>query len=269
MLERCPYYELCDSNTRQIRGNSEYYCMGSLNWEFCHQFKDKSLSGEIPGFGRDNEIIHVARTIFRSISAELQIPFKILLISNNGEILYRDRDWKETYLLVAQNLIRYMIDSIEVGEYITLISSNNFLLFKILDSITLVCLTRTSLEGLINHLEEKYTDYQALLEEYISNHPISTSAKEKTSSDEGRILQMLSNLQAKLQAINPEMIIKDLHEIQDKILNYFSWNRIFYEIASIIEKLEKFPSQDELNNDEKEEILGKIREWQEQVKFFS
>jgi hypothetical protein len=66
MLERCPYYEICDGEIRHARGNGEYYCLGTINWEYCTQFKGFALTGEMT-FSKikDNnaEIVNIARNM--------------------------------------------------------------------------------------------------------------------------------------------------------------------------------------------------------------
>jgi len=66
MLEKCPYYENCEGEIRHVRGNSEKFCLGMINWEFCTQFKEFELSGERnPSRVKSNntEIINIARNM--------------------------------------------------------------------------------------------------------------------------------------------------------------------------------------------------------------
>ncbi|MHA1277294.1 MAG: hypothetical protein ACTSQI_17230 [Candidatus Helarchaeota archaeon] len=266
MLERCPYYENCSGTIRNIRGNREYYCLGSLNWEFCPQFKDYLLTGESnKGFGRDETIQQVARTIFLELKNKSQSSLIISLISSQGKVIYCDRRWTETYLLVTQNIVRYLIDSIKVGEYIKLQNAYNFLFMKIHDEIMLICMTQTKLEPLINFFQEKFPDYKSRLDNYLKQHPLKDENKSDLPPEKNSVLELFTNIQHKLETTQVDLIIHDLYKIQEKISNFFSWNKIFYEISVLIEELEAIPVQHQLNPQERTDILKKIRVWQEKI----
>ncbi len=267
MLERCPYYEKCSRTIRNVRGNREYYCLGSLNWEFCPQFKDYLLMGEsIAGFGRDEEIRQIGRTIYHEIHNKLQLPLIIALISVQGEILHRDRRWTETYLLVTQNLVRYLIDSIQVGQFFKLENANNFLFMKIHSKVMLVCMIEAKPDELIESLQDKLDDYESKIDEYLSMHPITIEKEASYSPERNLVLELFTELQEKLQSTGAELIVRDLYRIQEKISDFFSWNKIFYEISILIEELEQVSASNELNNQERSEILEKIKEWQEKIR---
>jgi len=267
MLERCPYYERCDADTRQSRGNGEYYCLGSLNWEFCSQFQHYSLTGEsIKGYSRDDEVKQIAMTIHRNLKSKLQAPLILSLITRQGEILYRDRQWSEKNLLVAQNLVRYMVDTIDFGEFFKLQNGDHFLFLKVHEDIVLICGTKIELGEIIKIVKENLMEHQTDLENYLKDHPIALEMESPPSFEENLILGLFKDLQRKLEVINPKMIIDDLMKIKEKISDLFSWNRIFYEISILIERLEGYPVQTELNRQEKEEILKKIEDWREKVR---
>ncbi|HUX98773.1 MAG TPA: hypothetical protein VMV49_04420 [Candidatus Deferrimicrobium sp.] len=264
MLERCPYYELCNINTRIKNGNKEYYCLGSANWEFCSQFQEYSLLGDsYLGFGVDPEIKRIAKMISGNIRSNLQIPLSISFVATQGEILYRDPKWDDSELVFIQHLVRYMTDSVEIGEFYTLKNKENTLFMKIHEKIIIICKVKNSLEKIIKMLTENLMNYQKELETYLNDHPISF---EMETPEENAVLSMFEDLQKKLLDISPQTIIQDLSKIQDKISEFFSWNRIFYEISLLIEKLEQLPIQNELKSREKKEILEKIRKWQDKLR---
>jgi hypothetical protein len=264
MLERCPYYERCNIDTRQLRGNGEYYCLGAANWEFCVQFQEFSLLGDsFLGFGVDSEIKRIAKMISSNLRTNLQISLSISLVASQGEVLYRDPQWNEGELIITQNLVRYMSGSIELGECYKLQNKENILLMRIQQNIVLVCKVNEDLEKLIKVLTTNLSNYQKELDTYLIDHPI--SAEIETPEDD-TILSMFEELQKKLEDINPQTIIQDLNQIKEKISEFFSWNRIFYEISILIEKLEKSPTQNELKSREKKEILEKIRKWQDKIR---
>ena len=266
MLEHCPNYNRCDANTRQVRGSSEHYCLGSLNWEFCPQFKDILLSGGVlHGFGRDEDIIQVARSICRIIHSKLQKPLIIAILTYQGEKLYQDQQWNENYLLAAQNIARYMIDTNTIGEYFKVENLYKFLFFNITEEFILLFKTEAELEEVISVIQEQLSNFQMKLKDYFKTHPLPAQMEGAKTPEEGLILDMFVDLRQKLEVINPEIVIQDLFRIQQKISKFFSWNRILYEISILIEKLKEFPAGDELDSQEKEEILGKIKEWQQKI----
>jgi hypothetical protein len=224
------------------------------------------MGESIAGFGRDEEVKQIGRTIYHEIHNKLQSPLIISLISVQGEILHRDRRWTETYLLVTQNIVRYLIDSIQVGQFFKLENANNFLFMKIHSKVMLVCMTEAKLDDLIEIIQEKLEDYESRIEVYLSNHPIIIEKEASFSPERSLVLELFAELQEKLQATDAELIVRDLYRIQEKISDFFSWNKIFYEISILIEELEQIPAPNELNNKERSEILEKIREWREKIR---
>ncbi|MHA1649342.1 MAG: hypothetical protein ACTSYB_04030 [Candidatus Helarchaeota archaeon] len=102
MLERCPFYGKCSANTRYSKGNNEYYCIGTINWEFCQEFQDKVLAGaSIRKFGRDKEVKRIAYRIYKRLGKEIDKLFHISLIADTGEIFYYDRHILESYLFIS------------------------------------------------------------------------------------------------------------------------------------------------------------------------
>lgn len=264
MLERCPYYEVCDAETRQMRGDGEHYCLGSLNWEFCQQFKYLSREGDaLRAYSRDEAIKQMTSNIVNDLEVELESTLKICLIAHQGEVLFRSRQWSEADLLVAQNFVRYKIDSINYGDSLRLQNEQNFLFLKIHQQVMLICFTKLDLDGLIDVIKKNLSQYHADLETYLDSHPLS---HEIEPPEENVVLTLFDDLQKKLEAINPKVIIKDLNTIQEKISTFFSWNKIFYEISILIERLEQYPVQAELNKKEREKILIKIREWEKGIR---
>ncbi|NVM52589.1 MAG: hypothetical protein HWN66_02715 [Candidatus Helarchaeota archaeon] len=267
MLERCPYYEECVVETRQMRGNVQYYCLGSLNWEFCSQFQHLSFSGNsFQGYSRDDDIKQIARTITKELKSKLQSPLIMALVTTRGEILYRDRQWSETELLAVQNLVRYRIESINFGEFFKLQNGKKILFLKIHQLIMLVCSAFVELDELIEITNKNLSDYHTNLDTYLNKHPISVEKESPARLEENVILTMFETLQKRLEAINPKIIITDLNQIKEKISELFSWNSIFYEVSVLIERLERYPVQTELKKQEKEEISKKIMEWQENIR---
>jgi len=268
MLENCPYYTKCDAEIRQISGSNERYCLGSKNWEFCPEFKSLSLGGEISReYSRDPEIQEIIKTIiFKDLKIEYQSQFILALISHQGEVLYRDRHWSETNLLVAQNLCRYKIDALNFGEFFKLEEKEYFFFLKIHEFLMLVCNTKLDSEQLVKIIKRHLSDYHAKLDDYLKTHPISFEKEPGVKIEENIVLSMFEDLQKRLEAINPTIVIMDLNKIREKIFELFSWNRIFYEVSILIERLESYTGHTELNQQEKEEILKKIREWQENIR---
>ena len=264
MLERCPYYERCSPETRQIRGSSEHFCLGSLNWEFCPQFQDYSRSGEtFLGFGRDEEIKQLGRTISKNLQNKIRSSLVNSLVTSKGEVLYRDRQWSEQDLLFIQNTIRYKSGEMELGEFLKVQNNENILIIKVHQHILLICKVRVQLDELLEFIIENLSNLQADLESYLTENPISL---ETEGPEQNIILTLLKDLQKKLEAINVTTVIQDLNKIQEKISEFFSWTRMLYEISMLIEQLEQYPSKNELKERERKEILKKIKEWQEKIR---
>lgn len=83
MLERCPYYEICDGEIRYARGNGEYYCLGTINWEYCTQFKGFALTGEMTFSKTKGDTAEIIK-ITRNMDDLLKIAFENLLSYQNA-----------------------------------------------------------------------------------------------------------------------------------------------------------------------------------------
>ncbi len=268
MLESCPYITRCDAETRQLRGSAEHYCLGSKNWEFCPEFQSLSLGGVVfREYSRDTEITELVKTtILKDLKTEFQSQLLVAIISNQGEVLYRDRAWSETDLLVAQNLSRYKTDTINFGEHFKLQNKDFFLFVKIHELLMLVCNTKVNSDQLITIIKRYLSDYHVNFEEYLEKHPISFEKEPSATLEENIVISMFDELQKRLRATNPTIVIGDLNKIKEKIFELFSWNRIFYEVSVLIERLEGYPVQRELSKQERDEIVHKIMEWQENIR---
>ena len=268
MLESCPYYTKCDAEIRQIRGSNEHFCLGSKNWEFCPEFKNLSLGGEISReYSRDPELEEIVKnSIAKDLMLEYQSQIILALISNQGEVLFRDRHWSETDLLVAQNLCRYKTDSLNFGDFIKLEEKEYFLFLKIHEFLMLVCHTKLDSEPLVEIITRNLQNYHAMLDDYLKKCPISFEEDLGDKIEENAVLSMFEDLQTRLEALNPDIVIRDLQRIKDKISDLFSWNRISYEVSILIERLKSYPVHTELNHQEREDILEKIRDWQENIR---
>ncbi|MHA1265427.1 MAG: hypothetical protein ACTSRS_09355 [Candidatus Helarchaeota archaeon] len=263
MLERCPNYEICDINKKQLRGNGELYCLGSLNWEFCPEFQFLLNGNNIfYGYSRDGEIRKIGTSILKDIKAKWPNQISLSLILDQGEVLFRDRYWTETDLLLIQNITRYKIHTIGCGEAISLINGEKFLFLKIHSAVMIVCKTISKLNSLKEIMKPYLAKYQKQIEEYlIVNHQL-LNIESPSQPEENLVLALFEELQNQLETINPKRIVTILNKIQERITKFFSWNHIFYEISNLIERLEDYPVRSELNQQEKEEILLKIKEWQ-------
>jgi transcription termination factor NusB len=170
MLYKCPYYETCEAEIRHALGNNERYCLGSINWEYCSQFNKFELNDNSEG--RNSELKHIAQEIHKDLQQKFQYSTLFALISFRGEALYRDQGWTFEKLDLIQNLTRLLIPYMNSNEYYILKNSENFLFLKIHDSILLVGAASKNVENLLKGVQENLTKYQAMLETYLTMHPL-------------------------------------------------------------------------------------------------
>jgi len=127
MLEKCPYYEKCEGEIRHVRGNSEKFCLGTINWEFCTQFRNLELSGE---------------RIFNEVK-----------YNNGARSLGNSRDIDDEIINLARNIDELLKITLE-----NLLSYSNTLedYVKMHPSSVQPLLEEEALQPIISHLKEKF-----------------------------------------------------------------------------------------------------------------
>lgn len=270
MLEKCPYYEECSADTRQIRGNGEHYCLGTLNWEFCPEFKHFSDRGvKSQGYSKDGKIKRIVGEIKQDLREKLHSLIDIALITPQREILYSDYSWSESNTLLAQSITQYKMQSLNFGDSLTVSNEEKFLFLKVHPDIMLACMTKGDVGEVKSQLKDHISDYRSNLDKYVQEFPLINKTDFRVNLEENTASRLFEDLQKRLESINPQMLITDLNTIKDTISTVFAWNQIYYEISLLIERLKDYPIQTELEKQERTEILTKVREWYKTIRQMS
>jgi hypothetical protein len=170
MLDRCPYYGICEAEIRHALGNNEKYCLGSINWEYCSEFNKFELNEG--GNERNVELKRLAQEIHKDLQQKRQQPVLLALVSFRGDGLYQDQGWSIEKLELIQNLTRILVPYMDVNEYYLVKNRDNFLFLKIQVDTLLVCMAGTTPEDLLPGLQANLPKYKEMLESYLTTHPL-------------------------------------------------------------------------------------------------
>jgi hypothetical protein len=170
MLDRCPYYETCEAEIRHALGNNEKYCLGSINWEFCSQFCNFELNEYSDG--RNSELKRLVQEIHADLQQKFQYSILFALISFQGVTLYRDQGWALEKVELIHNLTQILIPYMKSDDYYILKNGENYLFLKIHNSILLVGAPSKDVEDVLKGVQENLTKYQAMLDNYLTIHPV-------------------------------------------------------------------------------------------------